>query len=429
MASIANMASLEGRIETYWGDGIEEAEVTILGPGVEETMLTNETGNYNMPALNPGMEYSVSAYKDIAPGNGLSTYALFIGQRFLLGYNPPQITSPYQVVAGDANCNDAFTTLDLFLIQRLIIGAATEFDNCPSWVFVADDNEMPTEFDAYNVFPYSSTNTMMLMEPETANFVGVKIGDLLGHANPNNFGGGGDDRTDGVLPFQAENTQVSAGEEVTLYFSSNSFEEIVSYQFGLQFPADRVEFMEFIPSATSPFETVVAGDANADQGRLRLSWFSLDGQGHSADANTPLFALKFRALADIEDWNSILRLDPGEMLPEAYNAQDESLDPELAFGDATTATVDPMAKPFALYQNVPNPVTDATSIGFYLPQGGEAVILIHDALGQLVWRQHKTYGAGEQRLKLDNLQLPAGVYYYSLQSGNDLATRSMIVVE
>lgn len=427
-ATITNMAALNGVLNTYWGDGIMDAAVTITGPGYEETMMTSENGTYNLPELNPGMEYTVSASKNAAADNGLSTYALFIGQRFLLGMNPPQITSPYQVIAGDANCSNAFTTLDLFLIQRLIIGAQAEFDNCPSWVFVTEGQDMPTDFDAYNVFPYASTNTMMLMEPETANFVGVKVGDILGEANPSNFGGENEGRNLDPLPFIADNPTVAAGEEVTLYFRSNAFEDMVSYQFGVQFPTSQLEFMEFTPASEQPFQTVVAGDSDAANGKLRLSWFSLDGNGHTAADNTTLFALKFRALNDIDDWNSLLRIDPNGMLPEAYNSTEEAFEPELQFGGTVTSTFDPTAKAFRLDQNVPNPFGGVTTIGFYLPEAGDAELSIHDAYGQLIWKQQKQYSAGEQRYRLDQLALPAGVYYYTLRSGDYTATRSMVVV-
>jgi len=428
-ATITNMAALNGLLSTYWGDGIENAAVTITGPGMQETMMTGESGTYNLPSLNPGMEYTVSAAKDLDHSNGLSTYALFIGQRFLLGMNPSQITSPYQVIAGDANCNDAFTTLDLFLIQRLIIGAQEEFDNCPSWVFVTEGQDMPTDFDAYNVFPYASANTMMLTQPETANFIGVKVGDILGQANPNNFGGLDDDRTNGQLPFTAENLAVAAGDEVTLYFRSAAFADIVSYQFGLQFPANQVEYLEFFPAEEQPFQTVVVGDADAEEGKLRLSWFSLDGQGHSASADQALFAIKFRALTDIEDWTNILRLDPGSMLPEAYNNNEEALDPEINFGEVVTGTDVPVESKFRLDQNTPNPFNGATVISFRLPTAADVAFVIHDAFGQEVYREFNSYGAGENRLLLNQLNLPAGVYYYTLRAGMDTATRTMVVVK
>ncbi|WP_367393055.1 Kazal-type serine protease inhibitor domain-containing protein [Lewinella sp. LCG006] len=428
-ATITNMAALNGQLSTYWGDGIMNAAVTITGPGMQETMTTSESGSYNLPNLSPGMAYTVSAQKDLDDSNGLSTYALFIGQRFLLGMNPSQITSPYQIIAGDANCNDAFTTLDLFLIQRLIIGAQEAFDNCPSWVFVTEGQTMPTDFDAYNVFPYASTSTMMLTQPETANFIGVKVGDILGQANPSNFGGLDDDRTNSQLPFTAENLAVAAGEEVTLYFRSAAFADIVSYQFGLQFPANQVEYLEFFPAEEQPFQTVVIGDGGAEEGKLRLSWFSLDGQGHSASADQALFAIKFRALTDIEDWNNILRLDPGAMLPEAYNNNEEALDPAINFGEVVTGTDAPVESKFRLDQNTPNPFNGSTVISFHLPTATDVVFVIHDAFGQEVYREFNSYGAGENRLRLNQQNLPAGVYYYTLRAGTDTATRTMVVVK
>ncbi|MEL6973246.1 MAG: T9SS type A sorting domain-containing protein, partial [Bacteroidota bacterium] len=131
---------------------------------------------------------------------------------------------------------------------------------------------------------------------------------------------------------------------------------------------------------------------------------------------------------DITDWNSLLRIDPNGMLPEAYNSTDDAFEPELQFGETVTSTDDPTAANFRLDQNNPNPFGGVTNIGFYLPEGGMTTFSIHDAYGQLIWQQEKQYGAGEQRLRLDQLALPAGVYYYTLRAGEQTATRSMVVV-
>ena len=429
-ATIANMLELNGQLTTYWGEAIMDAEVSITGSGYNSTMMTGEDGIYSMPELLPDASYTVSASKNTAYDNGLSTYALFIGQRFLLGMEPVQITSPYQVIAGDANCNDAFTTLDLFLIQRLIIGAASELNSCPSWVFVSDETNMPTDFDAYNVFPYSSSATMLLTENETTNFVGVKVGDILGQANPEEFGGennDGDSRTEGNLSFRANNTAVLAGEEITLYFDSNDFEDIVSYQFGLQFSTNKLQFLTFEAGEQSPFETVVIGDANAANGKLRLSWFSLDGEGHSASETTTLFALRFRALQDISDWNGLLRIDPAEMLPEAYNDTDVALEPQLLFGETVTSIDNPLDRGFELYQNNPNPFKERTNIGFYLPQSDNTIFSLRDALGRVVLEKESFYSAGEHQIIIDRSTLASGVYYYILKAGDKIATKAMVV--
>lgn len=421
---ISATTSLRGNVKTFYGEPLENAEIHIQAPNYDEYMMTDERGGYDMPDLQAGMEYTVSAARQDEATNGLSTYALFIGQRFLLGMEPEQIASPYQIIAGDANCNDAFTTLDLFLIQRLIIGAQMEFDNCPAWVFVSGDSEMPEEFDAYNVFPYADTHAMMLMEPSEANFVGVKIGDILGEADLD-MGG----RTTGDIVFNSGNPNVAAGEEVSLYFTSEAFDDIVSYQFGLGFDSEQVEFIEFFPAEQQPFQTVVAGDSRADEGKLRLSWYSTDGDGHSAAADTPLFGLRFRARTAINDWNEVLTVDEREMRAEAFNVHQEAFLPSLTFGTTITSTDDPVASAYALYQNTPNPFRETTTIGFQLPEAQHATLQLRDAFGKLVWEQQGDYGVGKHQVQLDRANLPAGVYHYTLQAGQYLATRSLVLIE
>ena len=126
--------------------------------------MTDEYGEYMHPNVPLNNMYTVQPEKDGNDPNGLSTFALFVGQRFILGMDPIEITSPYQVIAGDANCSGSFTTLDLFLLQQIIIGTNNELNDCPSWVFVKSDADMPIDFNSYNVFPYESTETMMVTE-------------------------------------------------------------------------------------------------------------------------------------------------------------------------------------------------------------------------------------------------------------------------
>ncbi|MEZ4984440.1 MAG: hypothetical protein R2795_05275 [Saprospiraceae bacterium] len=96
---------------------------------------------------------------------------------------------------------------------------------------------------------------------------------------------------------------------------------------------------------------------------MRISWFSLDGQGHTASAQTPLFALRFRALADINDWSEVLRIDEGSMLPEAYNGSEESLEPVIDFNNSVTDVEDPLVNaPLYYIKTCRNPMQDATRI-------------------------------------------------------------------
>ncbi|MEL6276502.1 MAG: PKD domain-containing protein, partial [Bacteroidota bacterium] len=98
-----------------------------------ETIVGDANGYANLGIMPTGEKYYLSASKDENPSNGLSTFGLFIGQRYLLGLPAPQIISPYQVIAADANCSNSFSTLDLYLIQSLIIGDIPNFGaSCPA---------------------------------------------------------------------------------------------------------------------------------------------------------------------------------------------------------------------------------------------------------------------------------------------------------
>jgi len=430
--TLANAGSISGNVATYWSEPIPSADVHITASVMEDVQPTDANGNFMLPDLELGEMYTVNASKDDSPANGLSTYALFIGQRFILGMDPPQISSPYQVIAGDANCNDAFTTLDLFLIQRLIIGAVDDFSQCPSWVFVAEgQNTMPADFDAYNVFPYASTDTLMVMHDTTVNFVGVKVGDILGHANPTLFHGGDvvEERTLNELIFTSAGGSLAAGETRTLYFSSSNFSDMVSYQFGLNFDPGVLEFVSFEPAQQQPFHTVVAGTGQAGEGQVRLSWFSLDGQGHSAEGGSTLFALTFRAIQPVDNWAEALQISSSGMLAEAYNSAEIRYQPVLTFETTTDVEEAGAGAGFHLYQNVPNPFRKETVVRFELPEAAAATFILRDGLGRVLRETTADYAAGTHQLQWNDLQLAPGVYYYTLRAGRYTATRSMIVME
>ncbi|MBK8706752.1 MAG: T9SS type A sorting domain-containing protein [Saprospiraceae bacterium] len=419
--------AVQGEVATFWGAGIPNALVTASGASsITAQEYTDQNGHYLLPDLPLGEMYDITAARDTMPENGLSTYALFIGQRFILGMQPPQIYSPYQVIAGDANCNGAFTTLDLFIIQQLIIGATDDFLQCPSWVFVAEGGNMPVNFDAYNVFPYPEMDQMMVMHDTLADFIGVKIGDILGQANPNMLQGEDDidERGNGVLELVTANRSVKAGETVELTFRARNFEDIVSYQMGLWFDASQLQYDGFEKTGKTEFATVAAGDRESAEGLLRLSWFSVDGQGVSANSTEHLFTVSFRALNDIENLEGLLDIRGENMRTEAHNTAADRLNITLAFeSEQAITTAD-----YQLYQNVPNPFKGLTTISFDLPEDMQAELLVHDQLGQLIRRTEDSYSKGRNDVQWLTESLAPGVYTYTLRTKDFSDTKHMVIL-
>ncbi|MEZ5041481.1 MAG: T9SS type A sorting domain-containing protein [Saprospiraceae bacterium] len=429
--TIAEHVLVEGTVNTYLGEGIENAEVEVISQTFNAMEMTDEHGYFMLPDLEMGEQYTISAAKNDDPVNGLSTFALFIGQRFILGMDPPQISSPYQIIAGDANCNGAFTTLDLFIIQQLIIGTTNGFNNCPSWVFVSTENQMPGDFDAYNVFPYNDHYEMMVTHDVESNFIGVKVGDILGHARPNNLATTELDERgfDDKLILSAVDRPVSAGETIALQVSSRNFEEMVSYQFGMDFDSQKLRYESFEGASSAPLASVAIGTDEAENGGLRLSWFSMDGQGKNAAANQDLFTIRFTVLEDITSLKEVINVSARHLRIEAVNANFDQLDVVLDWESKLTNTPIQPVHTFKLYQNTPNPFRGNTDIQFELPEVMEAELLIHDNLGRIVKRLDGRFEQGMNKVTLRDLDLDSGVYFYTLKAGSYAATRHMVILK
>lgn len=95
------------------------------------------------------------------------------------------------------------------------------------------------------------------------------------------------------------------------------------------------------------------------------------------------------------------------------------------------ATVPPAIKreTFTLHQNVPNPVSEATTFSFELRERADVTLAVYDAAGRAVATVAKgCFAAGRHDVGFQN-HLPPGVYVYRLSVGGETAARRMVVVK
>ena len=79
-----------------------------------------------------------------------------------------------------------------------------------------------------------------------------------------------------------------------------------------------------------------------------------------------------------------------------------------------------------LFQNVPNPVRDNTSISFYLPQDGNVTLRISNSLGQdITTLVSSYYPKGTHIIQLDAKSMSTGVYFYTLEAINKVITKQL----
>jgi hypothetical protein len=91
---------------------------------------------------------------------------------------------------------------------------------------------------------------------------------------------------------------------------------------------------------------------------------------------------------------------------------------------------DGLPKEYALNQNYPNPFNPTTKIDFALPNAGWTNVTIFDLLGREVLTiLNKELNAGIHQIHIDAKDLPSGLYFYRIKSGNFVQTRKMILTK
>jgi len=83
-----------------------------------------------------------------------------------------------------------------------------------------------------------------------------------------------------------------------------------------------------------------------------------------------------------------------------------------------------------LYQNYPNPFNPTTRINYSLPKAGKVELFVYNLLGQkLVELVNSEKPAGHHTINFDASNLSSGVYFYSLQAGQFINVKKMILLE
>ncbi len=85
---------------------------------------------------------------------------------------------------------------------------------------------------------------------------------------------------------------------------------------------------------------------------------------------------------------------------------------------------------FTLDQNYPNPFNPSTLIRFSLPESGFTSLVVYNVIGEIVQTLFNGYkNSGSYEVNFDAKDLPSGLYFYSLTSGNFKQTKKMIITK
>ncbi|NRB50109.1 MAG: T9SS type A sorting domain-containing protein [Saprospiraceae bacterium] len=401
--------AIAGNIETEAGEGIGNVEVQLSG-NMSRTSVTVGDGFYRFADVQPGGDYSVTAFNNSNPLNGVSTFDLVLISKHILGVQ--ELNSPFKILAADVNNNGAVSTLDLISARRLILGIDNSFPNNTSWRFfdanqTFDNLSNPWASDLREIISINNLPTQEVV----ADFVGIKVGDVNNNAIANEFMSL-DERSRGSFAFNVEDVEMVAGNTYQVEFTAQDIASIEGYQGTFTF-GEAIELVDITYGAVKEGNF---GTTFVQEGLLTTSW------NEEAKADDVLFTLVVRANSAAqlsEQLGLSSRITPSE----AYNEDGDKLDLAINF---STGKVQEVA--FELYQNQPNPFQGETVIGYNLPESAQVTFTVSDVAGRAL-KMIRTEGVkGYNNIILNSKDLPAaGVLYYTVSTDNYTATKKMII--
>ncbi|NBB89432.1 MAG: T9SS type A sorting domain-containing protein [Bacteroidetes bacterium] len=393
------------------GKGVERAEMKLENTSAPTPLfrLTSADGEYAFFGAE-GESYSLNATKNDDVLNGVSTFDILMIQRHILGIEI--LSDPYQLIAANVNDDARVSGADIIELRKVILGIETSFPNNQSWRFVdaaetLEEGQLPRQYkESIAIYDLNEDLT-------DQDFIGVKIGDINGNADPNNFTSQDAEGRNGALVWEAEEAILESGQTHDLMITSAMFDNVSGYQ--MTWNTNGVEIEEVI-SASVRMES--SNYAVFDD-YMTMSWHKADGL--STQDNEALFIVRITATEDVR-LSDALSISSEITPAEAYVGEDiQKVD--LRFNNAGP-------REFALYQNVPNPFESKTMIRFDLPEAGNATLTVFDGTGKVVKEINGDYKAGSNKLELLRSDLPGhGLLYYRLESGDYVAVKKMILME
>ncbi|MEZ4987188.1 MAG: dockerin type I domain-containing protein [Saprospiraceae bacterium] len=400
----------EGEAMMLGGDIFTMAAAPIAGvtvhleATVNESMVTSNLGKYSFEDLLSGETYTIRPYKNDDTSNGITTIDMIRIQNHLLGN--VVITSPYLLIAADVNNSGSVTTLDMIQLRRLILGDITTFANNTSWRFIPADYEFPNPLNPWaETFPEYVTVSELEDCLFNQHFIGIKIGDLNGSAIANVEGSNGGRVEGQSWNILMEDAVMKAGQTYRITLSAPDIEQVSGFQFALDIPTDKLALVS-VEEGLLTDENL--GKSLRSRGILTVSW-----NESSSVEDEVLCVLVVKSLVNANA-SDLIEISTSNIQAEAYEkANDDQAVPLVlfAYGKAGSG--------MALYQNVPNPVTNHTVIPFELPVDGEAIIEIHDLSGRRMLTIKDFFDQGVNEVRIKRGQLPDGLYVYTLRFGGN----------
>ncbi len=352
--------------------------------------------------------YTITPNKDNDQINGLSTYDLVRIERHILGHQA--LETPYKLIAADANNSRSITTFDIVELRKLLLGTYVELPNNTSWRFIPANYVFPNPDNPFaTIFP--ETIQLNNTPGDSANFIGIKVGDVTCSATP-----------EGLLPqretlslgkefcLNLPKRNLGPGKTLTIPITAGTSGPLFGYQFALNIQPP-LYLSGVLPGSGQSLDNFsFIGNV------LTCSWSR--GEPYFFKTGDTLFYLTLSASywANTADR---LSLKTDRLYPEAYNTMGMYKPIVLCFTGGGQLPGDPSQQ--IVVQ--PNPVVDRAWAP--APASGTVSWEVLDMAGRVLLRGSETLD-GQERLELPTESLAAGIYLFRLWAGDTVQSGRMV---
>lgn len=414
-------ANIAGEIRAWWGQTVALADVDLNGGQASQTTAADGLFAFQ---VNVGDPCELTPSKDINYVNGVSVFDLFTIQRHILGDPAALGGDPYKIIAADANGDDEVTTFDLVELQSLVLNLNSDISTNTSWRFVPANWAFLTANDPWTpAFPESIDLGIVLADSLQNDFVAIKIGDIDGDADPLTLVST-DDRA--PMLFEINDREISAGEVIAMPILARGFDARLGWQMTLDFDTQLFDYQGFATGELTGISENNFGKKSVSEGKLTTVWFAANPV--SMNDGAVLFTLYFKTKKGAASIENSLRIS-SEITPAIGldGAKNRTM-PQIVWSKNSKNAPADMA--FELSQNLPNPFSNETIIGFTLPEATDATFNIFDAAGKLVRTTTANFEQGRNEIRLDRSDFSAsGVYFYEIKTSTESARKRMILVD
>ena len=405
------VANIDGKVYREDGELLKGVALEVSTAGNTQVSQALD-GNYLFSDLTTCEKYNIRADKPESVYEGVSTIDIVKISKHVL--NVDLLDTPYKILAADVNNSGTITTLDIVGVRKIVLRAATEFQNKKVWAFVPADFQFNISDIWANPIPDKATISKFDTD-KTIDIVAYKMGDV-----DNSFvieANSVDDRQNDALKLLANSSALNADETMTIPVYTQEAIDLEGIQFTISPLSPDVKILSVNGVALKDIEEhnyFIDGS-----GRLTFSWNGLE----SLSKDDILFEIEVEADRDINT-NKIFNINSELTRAEAFGSAMIIRPVTLEFNEETTGNE------FVVYQNNPNPFSDVTTVRFNLTEASNAQLIVHHLSGKTVLMKSKQCNAGYHSFEINHSELNHnGIYQYQISTDFGVETRKMVLTK